>query len=115
MTKVKINLQKALEAELGSDTTHVPATVDIQELLEFSDIHEYEADIDHLLAAQNQIAIIWCIEDVKEVRPDLDDDQCWDVLQRVQSKHDANIGINWDVLSIAAAELFGARNNFTKR
>ena len=36
----------------------------------------------------NSIAIIWSIEDVKEIRPDLDDEACMDVLGYVQNKHD---------------------------
>jgi hypothetical protein len=44
------------------------------------------------------IAITWSIEDVKEVASDLTDDECRQVLQLARSKHDATIGINWDVL-----------------
>ena len=38
---------------------------------------------------KTQIAIIWSIEDVLHVRPDLDDSQAMEVLQRVLNKHDA--------------------------
>jgi hypothetical protein len=53
-----------------------------------------------------QIAIIWSITDVKEVRPDLTDEQAMDVLLRVESKHDANIGVNWDTLAYWANYLY---------
>jgi hypothetical protein len=46
----------------------------------------------------NYIAITWSIEDVKEVASDLSDDECRQVLQLAKDKHDATIGINWDVL-----------------
>ena len=59
------------------------------------------------LAERREVAIIWCLEDVKEVRPDLDDDQCWQVLQNVKRHHDATIGVNWDVLDCVASLLFG--------
>ncbi|MFL5285239.1 MAG: hypothetical protein ACJ8AW_30750, partial [Rhodopila sp.] len=54
-----------------------------------------------------QIAVTWCIEDVKEVRPDLTDEQAWQVLQQAKQEHDAGIGINWDVLKCHAQMLFG--------
>jgi hypothetical protein len=59
------------------------------------------------LAGRRQIAVIWCIEDVQEVRPDLSEEQCWKVLQAAEHNHDATIGINWDVLSCQADTLFG--------
>lgn len=66
-----------------------------------------DPDIHALLAAQRQIAIIWCVEDVQENRPDLSDEQAWEVLQSVRHGHDATIGINWDVLDCHAEMLFG--------
>ena len=54
----------------------------------------------------NWINCRWHIDDVKEVRPDLNDDQCRDVLLTAERRHDANIGINWEVLAIWARELF---------
>ena len=64
-------------------------------------------DIHRILAARNQIAIIWCIEDVQSVRPDLSEEQAWSVLQFAEKKHDANWGINWQTLECAANTLFG--------
>ncbi len=64
-------------------------------------------DIDAYLAQRREIAVIWCIEDVQEVRPDLTEDQCWEVLQHARQEHDAGIGINWDVLECHAQMLFG--------
>lgn len=52
------------------------------------------------------ISIVWGVEDVQEERPDLTDDQAWEVLQRVKRYHDANIGINWDVLRTTADIMF---------
>jgi len=58
-----------------------------------------------------QIAITWGIEDVKDVRPDLPDEQCMEVLQRVLNKHDAEHGITWDTLQITADFLFPQKEN----
>ena len=64
-------------------------------------------DIHELLAARRQIAHIWSIEDVQSVRPDLDDDQSWEVLQSVDHHKDAEYGITWLTLALAADHLFG--------
>lgn len=56
--------------------------------------------------ADDEIAIIWSAEDVLSIRPDLTPDQALDVLQRVDHKHDATIGINWDVLDCHASWMY---------
>ena len=65
-------------------------------------------DIHEIAAKRRQIAMLWSVEDVQEVRPDLTDDQAWEVLQRAHRQHDATIGINWDTLQIWADEMFDA-------
>jgi len=55
------------------------------------------------------IAVVWHIEDVLEVRPDLNRNQAWQVLRSVKQNHDANVGINWEVLSTHAEMLFAER------
>ena len=57
-------------------------------------------------ASPDSISIGWSIEDVQELRPDLTDDQCRDVLRRVEDRHHADIGVNWDIIEEAAEELF---------
>jgi len=55
-----------------------------------------------VLDDSNSIAIIWCIDDVRQVIEDyelaieLTDDECMEVLGFVDSKHDANFGISWE-------------------
>lgn len=46
----------------------------------------------------NEIAVVWSAEDVKEECKWLTDEQALDVLHAVEHRHDANIGINWDVI-----------------
>jgi hypothetical protein len=48
----------------------------------------------------------WFPADVMSVRADLSIDQCEDVLEAVADNHDANIGINWEVIQYWAEELF---------
>ena len=82
----------------------------VRALLEGEDRSQLYADITlyvhHLLAKHRQIAAIWSIEDVKGVRPDLTDDQAWEVLERVGDKHDAEWGITWTTLETVADDLF---------
>jgi hypothetical protein len=63
--------------------------------------------IHQLLEERKQIAVIWSIEDVQEVRPDLNDDQAWAVLKHAENCHDANHGVCWETLKIVADCLFG--------
>lgn len=51
---------------------------------------------------QDSISVSWHISDVQAVRPDLTDDQAREVLSYAKRKHDAEIGINWDVLKSIA-------------
>jgi hypothetical protein len=67
-----------------------------------------DIDIHVLLAKRRQIAVVWSVEDVQEVRPGLTDDQCWEVLQQANDQHDAGNGISWDVLEFHAEMLFGS-------
>ncbi len=54
----------------------------------------------------DQITLVWHIDDVKEVRPDLTDEQCRAVLRQADESHDATVGINWEVLETHADDLF---------
>ena len=54
------------------------------------------------------ILAIWSISDVIAVRDDLTDEQAAEVLAAVDKKHDANLGINWDVLETTAGFMFPA-------
>jgi hypothetical protein len=65
-----------------------------------------EINVHGLLAGRRQIAAIWCIEDVQHVRPDLTDEQAWQVLRDVDRHHDAELGINWTTLECMAGMLF---------
>lgn len=62
--------------------------------------------IRRLLRRHRRIAIVWAVEDVQWVRPDLDKRQAWEVLQSVQNHHDAAVGVCWEVLSATAEVLY---------
>jgi hypothetical protein len=48
----------------------------------------------------------WHIEDVRIVRPDLDDDQCIHVLEILTDAFDANDGITWSGIEYTAYRLY---------
>lgn len=52
------------------------------------------------------VAVEWCVEDVQQERPDLDDDRAFHVLETAHNEHDANNGINWDALNYWADYLY---------
>lgn len=63
-------------------------------------------DLHALLAARRQIAAIWGVEDVRQVRPDLNDDQAYEVLRAADRAHDSTFGLNWQTIEDAAEALF---------
>ena len=65
----------------------------------------YEAECDEVAGLPDFIAIKWSIEDVQEIRPDLNEAQCREVLAAVVIRHDATIGVTWEVLSTVADEI----------
>ena len=56
--------------------------------------------------ADKKITIEWHIDDVLEIRPDLDDKKAMNVLNMVMRKHDATVGVNWEVLDTWASILY---------
>lgn len=52
------------------------------------------------------IAQRWHVEDVQKVRPDLNKEKCIDVLKSVDATFNAEIGINWSVITKHADKLF---------
>lgn len=84
--------------------------VDILAIDDPSNILTRQLDLDAMLGASGKIAMIWQIEDVLNVRFDLSHDAAWQVLQHAKRNHDANIGMNWEYLSVIAEHLFPTSN-----
>jgi len=59
-----------------------------------------------LYDVNRQIALIWSIEDVQDLRPDLTEEQCFQVLLDVEHHHDCDQGVCWETLRITADLLF---------
>lgn len=110
MTRLNLNLRKLLEDSLGGPQASVPADIELGDLFEFNEYKEAALDLHNLLAEQRLIAAVWSVPDVLEVRPDLSEDQAWEVLQRCQGEHDRRIGICRQVVARTADALFGTGN-----
>jgi hypothetical protein len=52
------------------------------------------------------LQIEWCIDDVREQCLSLNDEECKEVLEYLYEKHDANYGINWEVIDYSIRECF---------
>lgn len=63
-------------------------------------------NIDELLESRHLIALIWSTEDVLIVRPDLSEEQAWQVLQKVDRDHDSVSQINWETIEWYADAMF---------
>lgn len=63
-----------------------------------------------MLADPDWIAVFWCTDDVKSVAPHLSNDEAREVLQVADRRHDAELGINWDVLETIADMLYDRPN-----
>ena len=55
---------------------------------------------------EDEIFISWTTEDVRELRPELPDEQCRKVLRKVKDDHDANLGISWDVIENVSYDMY---------
>lgn len=64
------------------------------------------ADIHTALAPKRQVAVIWSMQDVQSIRPDLTDDQAWGVLQRCRLVHDCETGFNWLFIEAVAGGMY---------
>ena len=55
---------------------------------------------------KDYITIEWHVDDVLAMRPSLSDEQARKVLHEAKRRHDAEVGINWDVLMTHAYIMF---------
>jgi len=84
-TTLEIDLADILEDKYPHGF-HAPADIDISTFLEFADDDwMHQIDIEELLADKRLIGIILNVQIVLDERPDLDDEQAWNVLQACES------------------------------
>jgi hypothetical protein len=90
----------------GDEGTAFRRCSDLIDLLQSREIGLNTLIAEALVESQ-QVAILWGLEDVLVIRPDLTDDEAWAVLQYAEKHHDAGIGLNWHLIESAAECLFG--------
>ena len=104
---VKLNIRQILTESLG-DCDRIPATVHLDTLLEAVALDEgCDLNFSDILKQNRMIAQISSIADVHEVRPDLTNDQAWEVLKACDRRLDSEQGISWGTIKNVADELFG--------
>ena len=80
-------------------------TEELQQAIErLREALRYRMDCDYLYDS-------WHVDDILCRRPDLNIDQCREVLQLIDRRRDASIGINWDVIDIFAADCYPEPDN----
>ena len=57
------------------------------------------------------ISVVWNIEDVQSLEPKVTDEQAMEVLQLALDNHDANVGINWEVLEFWISQVYKENDN----
>jgi hypothetical protein len=103
---LKLNVHETLQ-ELGAANLTAAARLALDELLQaVPPDEEVRISLDDLLQRNGVIAHTWCIADVRDLRPDLSDDQAWEVLEYVARRLDCELGISWTTLEVCAEELF---------
>ena len=71
-----------------------------------SDLSKFVRQAQQLLSP-DYVAVFWHTSDVQERYRELTTEQARQVLQHVSGRnHDANVGINWDVIDAAVLTLF---------
>lgn len=101
------NLESTLRSGLGEILAQSDDCVTV---IAATDPEQVMSQMTHLtpaLTPAREIAVVWSVEDVQEIRPDLTDEQAWQVLQFCERHHDAGDGINWHAIDFAAEHLFG--------
>lgn len=83
----------------AADTEHVTKA-----LFALRDELENRADADWILSC-------WSTADVAGRRPDLTRAECLAVLRTIERYHDAEIGIQWDVIDMVADDLYPEPDN----
>jgi len=79
MTHISIDLAELLQAKLQHGFS-VPVSIQVEDLLEYADDYWDEVlDLDHLLEARHEVALVITADQVLELRPHLTHEQAWEV------------------------------------
>lgn len=109
--KLPINLPHLIEQQLGRTPIELPVTIDVGMFLEYSELDESELDLHELLRENRMIGHFYTVDDVRQLRPHLTDDQAWQVLEAIDKsvKLAPEYGMSWDGIRDTADSLFPAQ------
>lgn len=71
-----------------------------------SNWEKWRKEVNKIPKADRVLEVPWHIDDVHSIREDLTAQQCAEVLEAVGDNHDSEVGVNWDVISWHADDLF---------
>jgi|ThiBiot_300_plan_2_1041538.scaffolds.fasta_scaffold17784_1 hypothetical protein len=105
---LSIDLDDALEEELDGVLGEIEGFLDgLRERSWRIPPLRVVVDIPELLAKSRSVALIWTVEDVLAQRPDLGDDQAWQVLRHAAEHIERDMGLKARYLKEYALQLFG--------
>lgn len=81
----------------------------VRQLFPVSD-HEEEIMTRTIELQDDEIAIVWSVDDVMEECKWLTKEQACDVLHHLDKKHDANVGVNWETIHYWGQHLYPQEN-----
>ena len=84
----------------------LPTPDQLEELAESSAWEKWRKEVNKIPKGRRVLEVPWDIYDVHSIREDLTAEQCAEVLEAVGDNHDAEVGVNWDVISWYAEDLF---------
>jgi hypothetical protein len=107
--KVKVNIRDYLAQQCGHE---ICMDVPVEVLLDdngIPDEDDFDFDLVEALEEHRQVAVIWTTDHVRGIRPDLTDDQCWEVLKLCRARWGSCQAIDWETIEKTAGELFGPK------
>ena len=84
----------------------LPTSDQLEELAESSDWEKWRKEVNKIPKDRRVLKVPWHIDDVHNIREDLTAEQCAEGLEAVSDNYDAEVGVNWDVISWYAEDLF---------
>ena len=107
-----VELDSSLEEVIDSALTGIEEAITYARRFHPLGVHaDVAIDLNDVLSENRLIAHVWGIEDVREVRPHLTEEEAWEVLQAVERRLNSEFGINWDFVRDVADELYPEPTN----
>lgn len=70
-----------------------------------------------MIDKNNELVIVWTVDDVRQAARDIEypadisDEIAMEALRRADRRHDATIGMNWDIITECLLEVIGGKRN----